>query len=239
MNFFSAIVRASLLLFFMLPAARVDAGQPAFEAHRHDGRGEHAEQAGDYRNELLAIQRSWARIKYQSSDGERKGAFAALLEQVESLDRRYPGHAEIMAWRAVALYHDAGEVGGLEALGMVKRAHRILRRAEAIDPTAADGLIYTALGLLYYRVPGWPIAFGDDAKAEHYLRKALALHPDGLDANYFMGDYLLRKRRYRQAAQYLRRALQAPPRPQFPVADAGRKADAKDLLQQAEKHSGS
>jgi len=213
--------------------AGVHAGQPAGEAHVN---AIHTAQQGNYHTELLAIQHSWAHIKYHAPKAERRHAFAALLEKSKALSSQYPEQAGAMAWSAVILYNYAGEVGGIKALGMVKHAHRILLRAEAINPTAANGLIYTALGLLYYRVPGWPIAFGDDARAERYLRKALALHPDGLDANYFMGDYLLRKKRYRQAVKYLRRAMQAPPRSLFSVADAGRKADAKDLLQQAEKH---
>jgi len=200
------------------------------------GTGLHAEQMENYRTKLLAIQHRWAQIKYKTSESERRPAFAALLETSQRLLRRYPDRAGAMAWSAVVLYNYAGEVGGIKALGMVKRAHRMLLKAERIDPTAAGGLIYTALGLLYYRVPGWPVAFGDDVRAENYLRKALALHPDSIDANYFMGDYLLRKKRYHQAARYLRRAMQSAPRKQFPIADAGRKADAEDLFREAEKH---
>lgn len=40
------------------------------------------------------------------------------------------------------------------------------------------------------KVPGSPIGFGDDAKARQLLQQALALDPNGLDANYFWGDVL-------------------------------------------------
>jgi len=188
----------------------------------------------DYHAELITIQHTWAKIKYHEPKAERRHAFASLLDKAEALNHTHPDQAEAMVWSAVILYHYAGEVGGMKALGMVKQSYRILLKAEAINPKAANGLIYTALGQLYYKVPGWPIAFGNDAKAKIYLRKALELNPDGLDANYFMGDYLLRKKHYRQAAEHLRRALKAPPREQFPIAEAGRKADAQTLLQQAE-----
>jgi len=191
----------------------------------------------DYGAELLAIQRTWAEIKYLLPKAERRDAFASLLSKSEAFYRMYPDKADAMLWSAVVLYTYAGEVRGIKALGMVKQSRRLLRRAEKINPKAADGLIHTALGQLYYKVPGWPIAFGDDAKAKKYLLGGLERNPDGLDANYFMGDYLLRKKQYHQAAIHLRRAIQAPARLQRPIADAGRKADALELLRQAEIQS--
>jgi hypothetical protein len=57
----------------------------------------------------------------------------------------------------------------------------------AIDPRALQGSAYTSLGSLYYQVPGWPIGFGDDKRAEAMLLKALEINPDGIDPNYFYG----------------------------------------------------
>jgi len=188
----------------------------------------------DYDAELLAIQHTWAEIKYQMPKAERRDAFASLLRKTESFQHMYPDRVDAMAWSAVVLYNYAGEVRGIKALGMVKQSHRLLQRAEKINPKAVDGLIHTALGQLYYKVPGWPIAFGDDAKAEKYLLRGLERNPNGLDSNYFMGDYLLRKKQYHLAAIHLRRAIQAPARAQRPIAEAGRKADALKLLRQAE-----
>jgi len=188
----------------------------------------------DYNAELLAIQHTWAQIKYHTPKAERQDAFASLLTKSEAFHHMYPDKADAILWSAVVLYNYAGEVRGIKALGMVKQSHRMLQQAEAINPKAENGLIHTALGQLYYKVPGWPVAFGDDSKAENYLRKGIELNPDGLDANYFMGDYLLRKKQYHQAAIHLRRAIQAPARAQRPIADAGRKADALKLLQQVE-----
>ncbi len=190
----------------------------------------------DYHAELLAIQQTWAKIKYHTPKGERRDAFASLLTKSEAFQKMYPDRADAILWSAVVLYNFAGEVRGIRALGMVKQSYRMLQRAEKINPKASDGLIHTVLGQLYYKVPGWPVAFGNDTKAENYLRKGLECNPDGLDANYFMGDYLLRKKQYRQAAIHLRRAIRAPARAQRPIADVGRKADALKLLRLAEKH---
>lgn len=80
-------------------------------------------------------------------------------------------------------------------------------------------------------MPGWPIGFGDDRKALEFLRKGLAAHPDGIDANYFYGDYLFRSGDLAGAEQALRKAMRAPPRPGRALADDGRKQEIEQLLQ--------
>jgi tetratricopeptide (TPR) repeat protein len=136
-------------------------------------------------------------------------------------------------WLAIVLSTDAGVTGGFGALGKVKEARRQLEAAEKINPDALNGSIYTSLGSLYYQVPGWPIGFGDDEKAETYLKKALAINPDGIDPNYFYGDFMLEEGNYQQAIKYLEKAAAAPPRPGRPLADKGRQAEVQQKLQQA------
>ena len=55
------------------------------------------------------------------------------------------------------------------------------------------------------------------------LQKALALNPQGIDPNYFFGEYLVETRHADEAIPYLERALQAAPRPGRQVADSGRR----------------
>ncbi|MNN01373.1 hypothetical protein D3C81_1139900 [compost metagenome] len=83
-------------------------------------------------------------------------------------------------------------------------------------------------------MPGWPISFGDDKRAEQLLKQALSLNPDGIDANYFYGDFLLRQKRHAEAKVALEKALAAPPRPGREVADAGRRKEAQALLQKVQ-----
>jgi Tfp pilus assembly protein PilF len=93
-----------------------------------------------------------------------------------------------------------------------------------------------SLGVLYYRVPGWPVAFGNDEKARQFLKDALSMDPDGLDANYFYGDFLIEQGDYRKADAVLRRALDAPHDPDRPVWDAGRRAEVQEALARADRH---
>jgi Tfp pilus assembly protein PilF len=85
--------------------------------------------------------------------------------------------------------------------------------------------------VLYYKVPGWPIGFGDDDKAKIFLDKALAIDADGIENNYFYADYLIDQGQYADAEVYLLKAQHAPARPNRPLADKGRQAQISLALQ--------
>ncbi len=180
---------------------------------------------------LLTIQEQWARINYQMPVAAKEDAFAKLEAQAGALATEFPDRAEPKVWEALVLSTHAGVHGGLGALPMVRQARDLLLDAETINPDALQGSIYTSLGSLYYQVPGWPIGFGDQKKGEAYLKKALALNPDGIDPNYFYGDYLFRQGQSRQALAALNKALQAKARPGRSLADEGRRQDIQALIE--------
>ena len=189
----------------------------------------------DIDEDIVSIQHQWARANYETPESEQEKAFEELVAEARKLVESNPGSAEPRVWLAIVLSTDAGVTGGFGALGKVKEARRELEAAEKIDPDVLHGSIYTSLGSLYYQVPGWPIGFGDDEKAEEYLKKALAMNPDGIDPNYFYGDFMLEEDNYQEAVKYLEKAAAAPPRPGRPVADKGRHAEIQAKLQQARK----
>jgi len=183
--------------------------------------------------DIVSIQHQWAKAKYDTAAADQEKAMGDVVATGRTLVESYPDRAEPKIWLAIALSTDAGINGGLSALGEVKEARRLLESAEKIDPAALDGSIYTSLGSLYYQVPGWPIGFGNDDKAEAYLKQALAINPDGIDPNFFYGDFLLEQKDYEQAVVYLVKASQAPDRPGRPLADAGRRAEIDARLAEA------
>ena len=71
-------------------------------------------------------------------------------------------------------------------------------------------------------MPGWPISFGSDSKAEKLFLQALELNPAGIDPNYFYAEYLYDEGEYEDALSYLEQASHAPARPARPLADKGR-----------------
>jgi tetratricopeptide (TPR) repeat protein len=180
--------------------------------------------------QLQSLQDRWAEINYQVPKEQREKAFASLSEQAQKAVSAEPDAAELHIWNGIILSTYAGAKGGLGALGLVKEAKASLEQGLALDPKALSGSAYTSLGSLYYQVPGWPIGFGDDEKAEAMLKQALAINPDGIDPNYFYADYLARAKRYAEAKVALEKALQAPARANRLSADAGRKQEIQTLL---------
>ncbi len=188
--------------------------------------------AGNLDSDLAGIQGRWAEIQYQLPEDQKEKAFEDLAGQAQVLVDTYPDRAEPLIWQGIVLSTYAGAKGGLGALGLVKDARKSLEKALEIDPAALEGSAYTSLGSLYYQVPGWPLGFGDDDKARKYLLKALELNPNGIDPNYFYGDFLIEQDQPERAREYLNKALNAPERPNRPVADAGRRKEIRSKLEQ-------
>jgi len=180
---------------------------------------------------IADIQREWSIIQYQVPEKAREDQFAALSTKAQALADQFPQRAEPHVWAGIALSSWAGAKGGLGALGLAKQAREQYENAISLDPKALQGSAQNSLGVLYFKVPGWPIGFGDDKKAEALLKEALVINPDGIDPNYFYADYLIQKDRKADAAMYLERALKAPPRPGREIADAGRREDIAKLQQ--------
>lgn len=178
------------------------------------------------------LQQRWEQIKYRSAPSEQERGFAALTAEADAALARHADSAPVLIWHGIIVASHAGAKGGLGALGLAKDAKKDFEAALKRDPQALSGSAYTSLGSLYYQVPGWPIGFGDDRKAQDYLKQGLARNPDGIDANFFYADYLYRKGDLDAAERYLRKALQAPARAGRQLADEGRRAEAEALLAQ-------
>lgn len=179
---------------------------------------------------ILDVQHQWAHIHYQLPEKQQDDAYAKLERHEDDLLAQYPRRPEPMIWKAITLSTHAGVKGGFSALSMVRQARDLLLQAEKIDPNAMDGSIYTSLGSLYYKVPGWPLGFGSDDKAASFLHKALQINPDGIDPNYFYGDFLYEQGNYHDALQALQKAMNAPARPARPLADRGRRDEVRTLM---------
>ena len=182
------------------------------------------------------LQKQWAIVNYETPEKELEQSFEALILKAQKVVNTYPDKAEPLVWNAIIVSTDAGKTGGFSALGKVKEAKKLLIQAEKINPEALNGSIYTSLGSLYYQVPSWPIGFGDDDKAEQYLKKALSINPNGIDPNYFYGDFLMEEAKYKQANEYFQKALLAPARPERPIADKGRKMEIEAKLKKVNSY---
>jgi len=186
--------------------------------------------AADVGEDVQRLQHRWAEVNYQLEGKTQVTAFEQLVTDAERVTAAHPDSAEALIWSGIIKSSFAGAQGGLGAMKLAKASRAELEAALGIDPDALQGSAYTSLGTLYFKVPGWPLGFGDEQKAEELLRKALALNPDGIDPNYFLADFLIGQKRYAEAEEALLKAQQASPRPGRPLADAGRQEEIQLAL---------
>ncbi|GAB2924203.1 hypothetical protein [Rheinheimera gaetbuli] len=183
----------------------------------------------DVFDDIKPLQQRWAEVNYQLEESERESAFDALLKQADEVVKANSDKAEAYIWRGIIASSYAGAKGGLGALSLTGQSKDDLEQAIALNDTALQGSAYTSLGVLYYKVPGWPVGFGSDKKARAMLTKAIELNPQGIDPNYFYAEFLLEERDYNAAMRYLEIAKLAPARPDRPLADSGRQQEIAAL----------
>ncbi|WP_300453962.1 hypothetical protein [Accumulibacter sp.] len=186
---------------------------------------------------IRPIQEQWAEIKYRQPEKQQADSYGALALQARKIVEGNPKMPEPLIWEGIVLSSEAGAKGGLGALSLAKEARQRLDEALKLNDKALNGSAYTSLATLYAKVPGWPVGFGDKERAEEYFRKALAINPDGIDPNFFYGEYLADRGRTADALVHLEKALKAPPRPGRELADSGRRQEVQVLLAKLRKEN--
>lgn len=189
----------------------------------------------DFEADLKSVRDAWSIANYKTPEDQQEAAFQKVMVQSDAFVKKYPKRPEALIWDGIVLSTYAGVNGGLGAMAPAKKSRERFEAALAIDDKALDGSAYTSLGTLYHKMPGWPIGFGSDKKAQEYLEKALQVAPAAIDTNYFYGEFLYDNGEYAQALPYLETARKAPPRPGREIADAGRQAEIAALIAKVNK----
>jgi tetratricopeptide (TPR) repeat protein len=183
------------------------------------------------------IRDRWAEIKYGFPQKERAAQYHALAMQARELAERNPYLAEPLVWEGIALGAEAEAKGGVEAYWLARKAQNSYEESLKLDEKALNGSAYAGLATLHARGLVWPFGIGarNQARAEKYFRKSLAINPQGIDPNFFYGEYLFSLYRLNEARVHLEIAMKAPSRPGRELADGGRREEILALLEKIEK----
>jgi tetratricopeptide (TPR) repeat protein len=186
--------------------------------------------------DVRRLQTKWEAIKFGVPEGdEQTKQMNALGEEADGVAAHFPGLPEALIWDGIITSERASMASTFYALGLAKRARDILEQAYNLDPAKLDAGATTSLGVLYYRVPGFPIGFGDKAKARQLLEQAVKLAPNGLDAWYFYGDFLYTQNEFPKAVEVFQHALKTPQHPDRPLWDKNRRLVIEELLAKIEE----
>ena len=186
---------------------------------------------------IYDISIKWETAKFAVPPGdEQNKQMDALGTEADGLLEKYPDRVEAMIWDGILTSERASLTSAFAALRLAKRARGTLEKAYELDPAALDAGAPTSLGVLYYRVPGWPIGFGDTDQARQLLEQATKLAPEGLDAWYFYGDFLYDQSQYPEATAAFEHALTIPVHPDRPLWDKSRRLVIQELLTKIHTH---
>jgi tetratricopeptide (TPR) repeat protein len=191
--------------------------------------------ADSLQTSLADIESEWASAYYNMPKQQQNAAYSQLLNKTVKLSAQYPKSPEPLFWQAVIKATYADHQDAISALESIHEARDLLIKVLKIDPKAMNGSAYVTLGTLYYMVPKWPIAFGDNAKAKEMLETALKINPNGIDANYYYGDFLLSNNELTEAENYFEKAATTPIRSDQSYADNRLKEEAKIALLKTKK----
>jgi tetratricopeptide (TPR) repeat protein len=184
---------------------------------------------------LQSIESEWASIYYGTPKQKQEPAYYRLLDRTINLSRQHPNNAEPIIWEAIVKATNADHQDPVSALEAIHEARDLLMKAIEINPKAMDGSAYVTLGTLYYMAPKWPIGFGDEATAQKMLQTALKINPNGIESNYFYGDFLLSNNDLNEAEKHFKRAIAIPVRTKQFYADTQLKEQARLALKNSKE----
>ena len=184
---------------------------------------------------VQVLEDEWGEVFYKLPSDQQAPRFKALLPRVQALQDKYPKRAEPLILEAIVLCTLASTEWGFSSLTRLRKARELLIRSIDFDPKAMGASAFITLGNLYYRLPGWPISYGNNDLARQYLESAVKLFPNALDANYFLGDFWLHEEDHAKALPYLEKAEKAPVRPNHLLSDNRIKEELQPALMAARK----
>jgi len=189
----------------------------ALRAQLHGSLGEFTRASPEIHDNFLVLFRVSQLCAYigqyvlHKSTPERRAEAYSLGYQVASRAIELePNRVEGHYWFAINMSGYAIEDGPLKTLSMGRRILQALDNANAILPDYYFAGPLRARGRLLYKMPGFPISYGDTKKGLSDLRKAAEKSPETRLNQLFLAEALAESGDSIQAKEALSRARGAP-----------------------------
>ena len=193
--------------------------------------------AENLKDSLKNIELEWAKVYYEQPKQKQQAAYPVLLDKMQQLAKIDPNDAGVIYWTALIKASYAAHKNPVDALEAIHEVRDLLSKAIAINPKVMNGAAYVVLGTLYDKAPQWPIAFGDDDIAKKMLETALEISPNGVESNYFYGEFLLNHDDVQAASSYFKKVISVPVRSEQPYPDNQLKHKAEIMLGKIKDHA--
>ncbi len=156
-----------------------------------------------------------ARLECANADVEREKnkRMAFYNNCLDTADKALASNADEVAalyWKAVAMGKLSEEMGILNSLRMTRPMEKLFLRVIALDEHYDDAGGHKALGRMYFRLPGFPISFGNKEKALFHLKRALELYPHDIIARAFYAEALYDMGKKQEAIQLAEAVVATP-----------------------------
>jgi len=150
-------------------------------------------------------------------DEDQKKLLIKLSAKAYELTKQHPNDAAVKAWAGIILAAESKyyTLNFYKANKRNSAAVKFLEEAKSMDANLQQGIIYTALGLLYLEKSGDKF----DQLSKDYLLQSIRLDPKGLESNFAYAQYLFKKKKYLETLKHLAIATEAPQRSNRKRAD--------------------
>lgn len=136
-------------------------------------------------------------------------AIDTASDLIEMSPKSIPGNF----WKAAAIGKQGLDIGITKSLSNAKPMKKHLEVVLAQDEKLEQGGPHRAMGRLYFKLPGWPISFGDNKKSEEHLRKAVKIDPKHLGNRAYLAETLEALGKDKEAREHMEYVLSAKVNP--------------------------
>lgn len=147
----------------------------------------------------------------EEDKGVRIKKYQLAIDQADKALAINPKSVPGNFWKAAAIGKQGLDIGIGKALKNARPMRDSLEIVEKIDEKYEFGGVHRALGRLYFKLPGWPLSFGNNDKALEHLKRAVEIAPDHIGNHVFYAEVLLKKGMKDEARKSLEKVKAAKP----------------------------